>query len=143
MFFIYLFYSFLFIYVLRCAIDQLDTQTEKKRASQCENYQAGPEKKQMSQRARYRADPEKPERAAKRQRFWQSPECARLAKRVKVTQRYVITVQILVHVATYCMLLHFYVVRAFLRLHVHVCTLIYRYLLHFFCEVRCVYVLML
>ena len=79
--------------------DQLDTQTEKKWASQSENYLAGPEKKQMSRRARYRADPEK-EPAAKRQRYWRSPECACSAKRVKVTQRYVIPVQI--HVATYC-----------------------------------------
>ena len=43
-------------------------------------------------------EPEK-ERAAKRQRYWQSPERARLAKRVKVTQRYVVLV--LVPVATY------------------------------------------
>ena len=42
--------------------------------------------------------PEK-ERAAKRQRYWQSPERARLAKRVKVSQSYVVLV--LVPVATY------------------------------------------
>ena len=75
---------FSFLYVFRCTIDQLDTQTEKKQASQC---------------SRYRADPEK-EQAAKRQRYWQSPECARLAKRVKVTQRYAVPIHI--HVATYC-----------------------------------------
>ena len=47
-----------------------------------------PEKERTSRRARYRADPEK------RQRYCHSPERAsRSAKRVKVTQRYVVPLQ--------------------------------------------------
>ena len=47
-----------------------------------------PEKERTSRRARYRADPEK------RQRYCHSPEHAsRSAKRVKVTQRYVVPLQ--------------------------------------------------
>ena len=83
-------------------------EPEKKRASQRENYRAEPEKKRTSRRARYRADHEKErtsrraryradpekERAAKRQRYCHSPERAsRSAKRVKVTQRYVVPLQ--------------------------------------------------
>ena len=68
-------------------------EPEKKRASQRENYRAEPEKERTSRRARYRADPEK-ERAVKRQRYCHSPERAsRSAKRVKVTQRYVVRLQ--------------------------------------------------
>ena len=52
-----------------------------------------PENERTSRRARYRADPEK-ERAAKRQRYCHGPERAsRSAKRVKVTQRYVVPLQ--------------------------------------------------
>ena len=47
-----------------------------------------PEKERTSRHARYRADPEK------RQRYCHSPERAsRSAKRVKVTQRYVVPLQ--------------------------------------------------
>ena len=85
-----------------------NAEPEKKRASQRENYRAEPEKKRTSRRARYRADPQKErtspraryradpekERAAKREQYCHSPECAsRSAKRVKVTQRYVVSLQ--------------------------------------------------
>ena len=64
-----------------------------KRSSRRARYRADPEKERTSRRARYRADPEK-ERDAKRQRYCHSPERAsRSAKRVKVTQRYVVPLQ--------------------------------------------------
>ena len=57
-----------------------------------------PEKERTSRRARYRADPEK------RQRYCHSPERAsRSAKRVKVTQRYVVPLQPPSHVKMDCL----------------------------------------
>ena len=50
--------------LLDSARAELQSEPEKKRASQRGNYRAEPEKKRTSQRARYRADPEK-ERATK------------------------------------------------------------------------------
>ena len=68
-------------------------EPEKKRTSRRARYRADHEKERTSRRARYRADPEK-ERAAKRQRYCHSPERAsRSAKRVKVTQTYVVPLQ--------------------------------------------------
>ena len=81
-------------------------EPEKKRASQLENYRAEPEWKRTSRHARYRADPEK-ERAAKRQRYCHSPERAsRSAKRVKVTQRYVVPLQPPSHISRWITMAH-------------------------------------